>query len=383
MIRANANAMVSRDRRRAANSGAFTLVELLVVIAIIGVLVALLLPAVQAAREAARRSQCQNNLKQMGLACINFESTNKFYPSGGWASTWNADPNRGYGKDQPGSWAYNILEFIEQPALRQLGKGATGAGYATAIVQLYTTPLAAFHCPSRRAARTYPAAGVGNRMAPGDTPLTALTTAATTTGVVKGDYAANTGDSQYNATVGASGPLLANPENYAALAPGGRGGPFVWSDSKCEDPTNAAYQTGVIHYRSEISLQRIEDGSSNTYLIGEKELNPDAYEGAAASGAPGFNWGENQALYSGFEWDNQRVAYSPLTGTDADKENRQPQQDRTGTLYSPEVKFGSAHAGGFNMSFCDGSVHSISYDIDPLTHSYLANRLDGNPASAP
>ena len=139
-------------------SRAFTLVEVLVVIAIIGILVALLLPAIQSAREAARRSQCVNNLKQIGLACMNHVDTRKYWPSGGWGYDWTADSNRGYGPDQPGSWIFNILDFVEEGNLRNSEKGlaTTALGFQTASITLHQTPIAIFNCPSRRAARIYP-----------------------------------------------------------------------------------------------------------------------------------------------------------------------------------------------------------------------------------
>ena len=125
----------------------FTLVELLVVITIIGILVALLLPAVQAARESARATQCANNLKQLGLGVLQHEQAIRYFPTGGWGIYMVGDPNCGTGTKQPGSWFYNTLPYIEQPALHDQGLGQTGAAKQASLVLQITTPLAVINCP--------------------------------------------------------------------------------------------------------------------------------------------------------------------------------------------------------------------------------------------
>jgi prepilin-type N-terminal cleavage/methylation domain-containing protein len=352
---------------------AFTLVELLVVIAIIGVLVALLLPAVQAARESARRNQCSNNLKQIGLGCQNHDASLGHLPTGGWGYNWTADPNRGFGPDQPGSWIYNVLEYVEQGSLRRLGKGmaATSPAFKAASTMLHQTPVAVFNCPSRRAGGPYLSAWGP----PGNQPIAEqpwLADLAHSTGVVKGDYAANSGDSRYF-----SGDNFYRPDSYASIQPG------QWTATNSCDATSATTsgdarfcQTGVIYYRSKLKLAQIEDGSSNTYLVGEKWMPSNGYDGTADEKDAKFTTGDNQSMYTGYEWDNQRVAWNP-DGT-TDKELFQPERDDADDAgRGIERRFGSAHPATFTMVYCDGSVHSIAYEIDALTHRALASRLDG------
>lgn len=344
----------------------FTLVELLVVIAIIGILVALLLPAIQAAREAARRTQCKNAVKQIALGCLLHEDTQGFLPSGGWGRKWTGDPTRGYGKDQPGSWIYNILAYVEEATLRDLGSGSTvgSAAYRQAIEKANQAPISLFNCPTRRPARAY--IGYWPVLSTEHSFLGPLAPS----GLVKSDYAANTGDSIQWDTQG-----MVEPSDYAAAVTA------PWSDTGCGKITRQGEsplcQSGVMFYRSEVKLSKIGDGTTNTYLVGEKYLHPEGYEGARAPADFGFTFGDNSSMYTGFEWDNHRVAYRP--GSPFNAEYFQPKQDRPGL--ENYGAFGSAHSGGLNMAMCDGSVHFVSYDIDPTTHRWLAHRMDGNIAS--
>ncbi len=167
------NMMISARR-------AFTLVELLVVLAIIGILIALALPALQIARESARRTSCANNLKQLGTAIQLHESTHRFLPTGGWGPVWVGDPDGGFEDDQPGGWIYNVLPYVGQSQLRELGKRLPNGAKRVAAAGLLATPVAVFHCPSRRSAEVYPYTG--------PTPLSNVVPPRS---VAKSDYAVN------------------------------------------------------------------------------------------------------------------------------------------------------------------------------------------------
>jgi prepilin-type N-terminal cleavage/methylation domain-containing protein/prepilin-type processing-associated H-X9-DG protein len=366
---------------------AFTLVELLVVIAIIGILVALLLPAIQAAREAARRTECKNHLHNLALGCLLHQDVLKFLPSGGWADSFTADANMGYGARQPGSWYFSVLAYIEQGSAHDLNKGLAvnpaAAGAQAATTALHTTPIPVFNCPSRRIAKVYPI--VNDTGAPTWTTLKVQTWIQSLPAIIKGDYAGNAGDS-YAGAGNDYGVVFTVPtvSDYPALAA------TSWNNTnkapKSQLSFDSYYQTGVIYYRSEVSGRKIPDGQSKTYLIGEKFLTPLRYESASADKA---GYGDNQGAYVGFEWDNERRAWnpdtynaaSPLPALATDENDFQPRQDTIGIDPPNVYAFGSAHAGSMNMAMCDGSVQSLSYDIDARVHHFLAVRFDGQAAS--
>lgn len=325
----------------------FTLVELLVVIAIIGMLVGLLLPAVQQAREAARTMQCSNQLRQIGLACLNHESTTRFYPSGGWTWYWVGDPDRGFGQKQPGAWTFSILPFMEMNAIYQMAaEGDPNSISGTKKNKMKTvleTPIPLYYCPSRRAAKTYPGTCGGYNA-----------TSPSMSGKI--DYASCWGNGPGNGT-GADGST--KPKSY--------------TDAKAMDDANSwqtyAGTNGIMYFHSAVTVGEVRDGTTNTYLVGEKYMNPNNYE-------TGTDGGDDQSVHQGTCNDNCRTGNYDASNT---SQNRLPMQDRTGV--NDTRVFGSAHAGAFGMTMCDGSVQRVSYSIDPETHKYMANRSDGQAAS--
>ena len=167
-------------------------------ITIIGILIALLLPAVQAARESARQMQCKNNLKQLALGCLNHESLTKRFPTGGWGFGWTGDADRGTDWRQPGGWIYNVLPFIEQAALHDLGVGAADRPEKRRQLPANVHPVGVLYCPTRRKALAYPWTG-GAGGAP-------ILNAGQMAAVGRSDYAANGGDFYVISSVG-GGPF--------------------------------------------------------------------------------------------------------------------------------------------------------------------------------
>ncbi len=354
-------------RRR--HEGAFTLVELLVVIAIIGVLVALLLPAIQAAREASRRSQCANRLKQMGLAALNHESAQKFVPTGGWGWGWAGDPDKGYGAKQPGGWYYNSLDYLEEGNIRRIGSDGNPATVTAAQMtegaRRIATPLSEYVCPTRPGMPTKPYTH--------GTAFVNITLTANSM-VGRNDYAANGGDRPPSDN--ANDTWRSGGGNYTQFGPSDRNtvvvnpSAFTRSFQLLFDFGALRASNGVVGPISELKLAQVEDGVSMTIWVGEKYIPHTHYDAGAGSD----NNGNDQGWDCAYDVDNIRWTMDPPKPD----EWRDPNGGIT-TQRSTQV-FGSAHPAGCQFVYLDGSVHTISYDIDPVAFHVLGNRADGEVA---
>ena len=306
----------------------FTLVELLVVIAIIAMLVTLLLPAVQAAREAARQTQCRNNLKQVGLACLNYESANSEFP--GFAGEQPplgvnfsvANRTRSARDVDPGgNWIMQAMTYMEDVQLSELLtdlslRRSVAARRDPSISQAIATPVASLYCPTRREPRAYPLRG-NYRMRYG--PEGART-----------DYAMNGGGTARNS----------------------RGTQVTISND------------GVWVLGKRVSLKSMTDGTSKSYLVGEKAMDVNRY-------ATGDDLGDRAPIAG---WSSRRGVANSYVRYGARKPGRDG-PDNCLTCHD----FGSAHTNGWNSVMCDGSVRSISYSMDVVLHRALASIRGSEP----
>lgn len=348
---------------RAASRAAFTLIELLVIIAITSILLAVSLPAVQSAREAARRAECKNNLKQLSLAALNHHDAQGHYPTGGWGWFWVGDADRGYGRNQPGGWIFNILPYCEESSLHDIPSDGMPDQMSrvqrVGAAQLIQSPLSIVNCPSRRATQVFPlTANAGGNIG--------FYNSITPNAAGRSDYAANSGHIYCewpNVDLGKG------PNSYSDAK--------VWTDNRSwgsDQPkllftlTGFSTMTGVSFERSVVPMRQVTDGLSRTYLIGERHIPQSEYE-------TGLDKGDNETWCTGFNNDNYRK-----TGRlDGDRIiGLAPNHDSQTAEEVQFERFGAAHPDGWNAAMCDGSVLTIAFEIDLNIHRDFGNRMDSN-----
>lgn len=327
----------------------FTLVELLVVIAIVGVLVALLLPAVQAAREAARRNSCQNRMKQISLACLNYESALRELPpaSGSFnPANTSLDPIWGY-------LAF-VADYLERSTLTdQIDKTRnwydTDGGNGGNFELLTTNPQLDFRCPSYEG---YQPTNVGE---PG-------------TGDTSTFIESNLG-AHYNGVLGAN---LINSDTISGVCNGNASSPYEMEVQASSSSSRGAppcvsgtggyiAKNGTIIRITPVKLSKITDGTSKTMLIGE-----------AAHGTPAFQstrpWWIGQHGNSMYTAKN--VSYRINEGDRVNESN-------TPKVFRNDMGFGSEHPGGCHFSFVDGSVRFLNETLELEIMFALASRSVG------
>lgn len=360
----------------------FTLVELLVVIAIIGILIALLLPAVQAAREAARRSQCSNNLKQIGLGIQIFHDVHKNFPVG-----QPDDDNNNY------AWGSYILPGMEQQAIydQMIGNGAAlvyipGGDNLNVHGALrdFTIGTTNYTVPTGHPVRncdTYNnwsqislnhGAGPSNLNPPAKNELAVFMCPSDT--LPKRDNN-QYGKSNYCCCLGDEDPWV----NYFTA-----NGATSWSEPRAQ--SGSAYmqngmfrlaQTNDYHYVT--SFSDLRDGSSNVIAVGEVSETPNASMTQTGRVFPLWAGGNN-------DWAGQwRISsWARVAGAWAFLNNTQDCGSNTiNSLCPADFSFGSQHPGGALFLLGDGSVHFLSETIDAVLYKRLANCRDGNPVQIP
>lgn len=346
------------DRRRRLG---FTLVELLVVIAIIGILIALLLPAVQAAREAARRSQCTNNMKQVGLAFHNYHDAYKAFPLPVIVTLTDTVPLTPDGLATTTSWGTSILPFIEQGTIYD-GYDMNLPAWDLANAPATSSAVPSFTCPStvdgdRTISYTIPA----GMIFPG-VPAVTFTEAApidyVPTTMVMGDFIRS---------VYTTPP---RPIPSTDKIPGWGVGVVGF------------YSGYVIDNWSGCKLRDIIDGTSNTFLLGELAGRNTLYRGKTQIGAGADIEAGTLALVGGGAWADPFNGTWELSGRAWDGTglagpcvvNCSNARCGTGSAYSNAAGLYSFHPGGAQAVLCDGSVQFIAETIDGQVFSQLVTR---------